>query len=208
MEKDTKFFLIGSGVGLGGVGIQMTGAPHWVGWAILGIGACVAIFPWAAHQLNPDPESHASNDLRDAPKSIAPLLREMRENMRARMDARPVRDPFKEMRQAAKEATRTELAHKRADGVALRNAGINAIFSDDLWTAWRDSLTKWNGEVVELIGKISAADAKWFEILDTVPPPRIPMESIFAGDDDHHAYAMHDKRLVRLEELIQKYGNQ
>jgi hypothetical protein len=368
MEKDTRFFLIGSGVGLGGVGLQMTGAPHWVGWAIAIVGLCVAIFPFVAHRLNPEPVFHPTNDLRDAPpepaqaaspkviqrdvwvhdaiwriysgrwerRSLGPhgtgfahedierlheCLKEIRQaaadgllqvwgklgpvgtlwepipkgawsegnidwfsfeghgpellwmagsiesalngphgrdnwrelkTSRARIDelwpahsvvgsrggdvhigpgtyragdgglrgkgsdisfgagdAAPLRrsliSRFDEMREAGREEARTELANLRGTGVGLRNEGVNAIFSEARWADWNDKLIKWNDEVVKIIGKISKADAQWFAILDTVPPPRIPMDSIFAGDEDKHIYAMHDFRLKKLEKLIEGY---
>ncbi|MEO7053392.1 MAG: hypothetical protein ABI191_00310 [Rhizomicrobium sp.] len=73
MDKEDVRLLVGLGIGVAGVGVQMIGAPHSLGWAIVFGGVGVAIYPWAARQLNPELTHHAANDLRNAnQEQVAP----------------------------------------------------------------------------------------------------------------------------------------
>ncbi len=65
MDKDTLRFWIGIACSVCGVGLQMTGVPHVVGWLVVGFGLLLAFVPVVAHRLSSDTEPHAPNDLRD-----------------------------------------------------------------------------------------------------------------------------------------------
>ena len=104
-------------------------------------------------------------------------------------------------RQFINEDARLELAKLRTEGVDLRNRCMPLTTSLSEWIAECQSWTK---RVIEAINKISQADAEWFKTLDAVPPARIFLES--SNSEQSLTYRMHDFYLVKLEDLIKKYG--
>ena len=104
-------------------------------------------------------------------------------------------------RQFINEDARLELAHRRTEGVALRNRCIPLTTGLSEWIA---ECRSWSERVIETIKKISRADAEWFKTLDAVPPPRLFLES--GNPEQILTYRVHDFYLVKLEELIKKYG--
>jgi hypothetical protein len=76
-------------------------------------------------------------------------------------------------------AKRKRLSQLRSDGVARRHAAISTI---------------------------DEADADWFAILDAVPQSRVPVWP-FKGGQHLKAFGEHDYRLLRLDQLIQKFGS-
>jgi hypothetical protein len=89
--------------------------------------------------------------------------------------------------------------------VALRNrAGDAADTADVGWPEWEEQAAEWTQRVIETIRQLNEADAEWFATLDVVPAPRIPLKSVWYSESKGHLYAMHDFRLVKLEQLIKK----
>jgi hypothetical protein len=101
---------------------------------------------------------------------------------------------------------RKPLALLRAKGVAIRNAGQKQ--KEATFKEWLADTEKWDADVLAEIRKTDEADAEWFDILDAVPEARVQYIP-YPGDQHRHIKAMreHDYRLVKLEQLIQKYGN-
>ena len=93
--------------------------------------------------------------------------------------------------------TRLQLAELRTSGVALRNEAQIQGVDINSWCAKSDA---WNERTRSAIEKIDKADAEWFETLDTVPFPRVMFAANVAAF--HH----HDFRLVKLEQLLTRYG--
>lgn len=104
---------------------------------------------------------------------------------------------------SASEPFRVELATLRWRGVEIRNDVRDRVLSEAEWKAWENDVVTWNSAVVAAISKVNHADSLWFSILDVVPPPRLEMGH-WAQEHEKHLYAMHDFRLARLDELIQK----
>jgi hypothetical protein len=100
---------------------------------------------------------------------------------------------------------RAKWGELRTIGVGLRNEGITGFIKDSDWIRWAGEVTFWNEEVIRAISHVNAADAELFRTLDEVPPPRFPMDSIFASEEHKHLHAMHDFRLKKLEKLIEDY---
>jgi hypothetical protein len=100
---------------------------------------------------------------------------------------------------------RVELSRLRRKGVALRNYGQKKITNAKDFEKWHEDTYQWERDVVAAIGKISVADAEWFDILDSYPEkPREPLKKIFAPrKKDHIArYGQHDFQLARLGGMI------
>jgi hypothetical protein len=101
---------------------------------------------------------------------------------------------------------RKRLAELRADGVKLRNeVGQLTIGKGD----WIKRINKWREDTISAIREIDEADADWYCILDVVPEPRITLPMTLRGGSYHELlknFREHDFRLVRLDQLIQKYG--
>jgi hypothetical protein len=71
VDKDGVRFTVGAGIGIGGVGLQMTGAPHWVGWLVAASGVGICLWPYLLHLAYSAPEQHGPNDLRDTLSTTA-----------------------------------------------------------------------------------------------------------------------------------------
>jgi len=93
------------------------------------------------------------------------------------------------------------LADLRTEGVVLRNRGetIRVGISE-----WITECMDWTRRVVETIAIISPADAAWFNILDAVPAPRVPIKDSY-NPVQLKAYREHDFYLAKLERLLEKY---
>jgi hypothetical protein len=108
----------------------------------------------------------------------------------------------------SKDAALLLLTRLRADGVALRNEA--EYVQDASLRVWLESIEQWMHDVINAISQVHEADSEWFKTLDTVPPPRIPIKSLCTKQTDRnvhlHVYRQHDFRLVRLEQLLKKYG--
>jgi hypothetical protein len=93
--------------------------------------------------------------------------------------------------------TRLKLAKLRTEGVGLRNKGQLPNVNVSEWSA--ESLA-WMEKTFRAIQTIDNADAEWFRTLDTVPFPRVQFATTA------RAFPEHDFWLVKLEQLIQRYG--
>ena len=93
------------------------------------------------------------------------------------------------------------LADLRTEGVVLRNRGETLSVGVSEWIM---ECMAWTRRVIETIQIISPADAEWFNTLDAIPEPRVPI----TGSDNFlqiKAYREHDFYLVKLERLLEKY---
>ncbi len=103
-----------------------------------------------------------------------------------------------------------DLVKLRARGVRLRNEIPTSLPTADLG-AWIDHVNEWARDVIDTLQTVSAADATWFETLDTVPPARVAIPNIRLGGREDRArfqaaFCQHDCRLARLDGLLQKHG--
>jgi len=100
------------------------------------------------------------------------------------------------------------LAQHRREGVEIRNAGSRLELEDSDFNAWLAKVTDWMERAISLIAQIDPADAEWFRILDAVPDPRVPLYRPRKHHEGAHlkAHREHDFRLVRLEQLIDRYA--
>lgn len=109
--------------------------------------------------------------------------------------------------QEAKETAILLLAHLRSEGVELRNEAENVV--DATLEDWLSEVHEWMNAVIDGIALINEADAEIFRTLDTVPQARVDfMVKIVAAERSNkflHNYRMHDLRLSRLFDLLQKY---
>lgn len=101
---------------------------------------------------------------------------------------------------------RLKLAQLRDDGVKLRLEG-QFLSDEPSVEPWIGKLRDWMAEVVRCIKKIDEADAVQYATLDHPGEPRAWPESIQSQSHRSH-YVWHDRRLVLLNELITKYGEQ
>lgn len=108
-----------------------------------------------------------------------------------------------------KDAALLRLTQLRGEGVVIRNAAAKIYYTNHL-DAWSRSVTDWMREVIETLKTVSAADSEWFATLDTVGPARVQVPIRLTGQADISmlvsTYNQHDLRLVRLENLLKKYG--
>jgi hypothetical protein len=93
------------------------------------------------------------------------------------------------------------LAELRTEGVGLRNRGQHLRIGIPEWI---EGCGKWTRRVIETIEGISPADAEWFNTLDAVPDPRMPLTGSY-NLEQIKAYREHDFYLVKLETLLNKY---
>jgi len=100
---------------------------------------------------------------------------------------------------------RAHLSVLRTEGVAIRNKG-QRLKSD--FPTWEVEVATWASNVIQAIAAIDEADAEWFKTLDTVPPPRLPILTPFPKHEAKHLkiYREHDYRIVKLDQIIQRYG--
>jgi hypothetical protein len=105
--------------------------------------------------------------------------------------------------ESLKVAVRLRLAQLRTEGVVIRNR-VSEV-TPDMDAAWIAQTESWNTRLIQVIKRHDRPDAEWFRTLDIVPLPRIILAPTDRPDLFHH-YAMHDRRLERLDQLIQKYG--
>jgi len=110
----------------------------------------------------------------------------------------------------AKEAQLLLLAHLRDEGVRIRNE-VPVSMADTELAAWSEKLIEWMTAVSTALKPLSAADSKWFETLDTVPPARVAIPTVrLSGGQERARYEagfrQHDYRVARLDGLLQKYG--
>jgi hypothetical protein len=106
-------------------------------------------------------------------------------------------------RAARKNAVRLRLTQLRTEGVGLRNKAFD--LTSDKEADWIGQTESWNEQVQRVIKRNDRADAEWFRTLDVVPAPRVVLPRKASSTLLHH-YSMHDCRLERLDQLIQKYG--
>ncbi len=108
-----------------------------------------------------------------------------------------------------KDAAILRLTKLRGKGVAIRNDAANIQYTNHL-DAWSGRVTEWMHEVIAVLKIVSAADSEWFATLDTVGPARVQVPIRLTGQTDismlMSTYNQHDLRLVRLENLLKKYG--
>jgi len=99
---------------------------------------------------------------------------------------------------------RVQLSSLRKRGVELRNYGQGQVTSDASYDRWAADTLQWEKDVVAAIAKISAADAEWFEIMDVVPRPRLPLNISGVTNQQVHVerYNQLDYQLKRLGEMI------
>jgi hypothetical protein len=101
---------------------------------------------------------------------------------------------------------RVEISKLRNRGVELRNQG-RLITSMTEWLKWHKETGEWHTTVSTAIRKISTADAEWWDCLDVVPRPRLPIikefiaEGVDAGEH-RKRYREHDFQLRRLGKMI------
>jgi hypothetical protein len=99
------------------------------------------------------------------------------------------------------------LANLRTEGVEIRNAAKDVL--DDTLATWLEEVDDWMRAVIDGLDLIDPADAEIFKTLDIVSAPRVGFD-IGVLNPDHvqkflHHYAMHDLRLSRLFDFLQKY---
>jgi len=109
---------------------------------------------------------------------------------------------------------RQRLTVFRTEGVELRNSSqqfcdyhpLNNAMGNQI-VLWIEETLKWQRKVIEVLKQHDQSDAEWFRVLDTVPAPRTayPILDINNNKGFQKAFREHDYRLVRIEELIQKY---
>ena len=107
-----------------------------------------------------------------------------------------------------KGAVLLRLTDLRETGVILRNSPIGFLLPNDLKT-WFHDIDEWTDDVITALKNINIPDSKWFETLDTLPPARIAIPNIrMAGEQSRFelTFRSHDLRLVRLTDLLKKYG--
>ena len=105
--------------------------------------------------------------------------------------------------------SRTEIAKLRAEGVVIRNDGLEPFLSDRSFNEWSTKVTDWNERTKEALKKHSEADSIWFATLDTVPiDPRVAvkahvLQQVYPYRKDHYKLLReHDKRLDNLGKMI------
>ena len=111
---------------------------------------------------------------------------------------------------ALREAVRLRIAELVTEGAGMRNEATDAYhpFSPDGWVGWEMRLQAWHNVVLSELKKVSPADAEWYRTLNVVPPPEIPIglsaydETGGRYDEICQAYAMHNFRLKKLEQLV------
>ena len=112
-------------------------------------------------------------------------------------------------RAPTRDAALLRLTQLRSEGVVIRNDATKVNNATHLET-WSRMVSDWMYEVIETIKPVSRADSEWFLTLDTVPPARVQVPIRLAGQADisklQSTYNQHDFRLVRLENLLKKYG--
>ena len=99
------------------------------------------------------------------------------------------------------------LAHLRGEGVEIRNAAANVV--NETVNGWIEEAHEWMAAVLDGLSLIDEADAELFRVLDTVGHARIQF-FVKVIDPERvdkflHEYRMHDLRLSRLWDLLQKY---
>jgi hypothetical protein len=100
---------------------------------------------------------------------------------------------------------RKRLSILRSEGVIIRNRGQQR--SRDELPSWVAETEQWLKDVLVAISTIDEADAEWFKTLDAVPSARVTMIATADAERQHiKAFNEHDYRLVRLDQLILKYG--
>lgn len=101
------------------------------------------------------------------------------------------------------------LTQLRGEGVVIRNDAAKVSTTTHL-DDWVRRVRDWMREVIETLKFINAPDSEYFATLDAVPPARIQVRILLTGDADARmfgsTYNQHDLRLVRLTELLKKYG--
>jgi len=105
--------------------------------------------------------------------------------------------------------SRVSLSVLRARGVRLRNFGRIKITDEECLDRWIFRTNEWHKKVYEEIRHISVADAEWFNVMDFVPPPRLPFCTPFDANTQanlvaKHArrFSQHDFQVFRLGEMI------
>jgi hypothetical protein len=108
-----------------------------------------------------------------------------------------------------KEAAILRLTQLRGKGVVIRNEAAKIQYTSHL-DDWSGRVTEWMYEVIDILKTVSAADSEWFATLDTVGTARVQVPIRLTGQTDismlMSTYNQHDLRLVRLENLLKKYG--
>lgn len=104
-------------------------------------------------------------------------------------------------------ATVLFLAHLREEGVELRDAAADVVNST--LDGWISEIDEWMHAVIDGLALIDKADAVLFRTLDTVPNARVNVNIKVLDperiNDFIRQYRMHDLRLSRLWDLLQKY---
>jgi hypothetical protein len=99
---------------------------------------------------------------------------------------------------------RVKLAELRDAGVSIRNECITILPSR--LAAWMSRAEQWNIDATKAIAEIDRADSMWFATLDALPPGRVRMTALSA--EQAKLYREHDFRLVKLEELMNRYAGE
>lgn len=102
------------------------------------------------------------------------------------------------------------LAKLRTEGVIIRNDSAR-LFAMTEVDHWMDTAVEWMNDVMQTLRIVSTADSEWFSTLDAVPPARISITPITLQNNVDAprflaSYEQHDFRLLRLEDLLKKYG--
>jgi hypothetical protein len=106
----------------------------------------------------------------------------------------------------SKELTREKLGIFATEGVDLRNKAHGAEFTQEQWRAWEKELVEWRNRVQSTIEQFSRADAKRWRTLNRIPHPAIPIRSDSADGRAEYSYAVHNFRIHKLEQLIDRYA--
>lgn len=112
-------------------------------------------------------------------------------------------------RVSTKDEALLHLARLRTEGLGIRNSASDLYYTGNL-DGWSQKVIEWMTDVIGSLKPLSSADSEWFATLDVVPRARVPIPNVRLGRDRnnefHAIFNQHDYRLVRLEDLLKKYG--
>jgi hypothetical protein len=100
----------------------------------------------------------------------------------------------------ARREWRRQLIELLKEGVAIRNDGRSAIKTRQQAAAWARAADDWKTRVFSEIKRLDENAAEDYELLDVVPPPRLPITTRIRRHA--HAYQMLDYRVFKLRGLI------
>ena len=106
------------------------------------------------------------------------------------------------------QAAIVRLTQLRTDGRRIRNDG--ALVDDSNIGEWLKRVVRWMIQVSRVIQNIDEADSQYFKTADAVPQPQVFKNcncQARANQADYLTfYSQHNLRLIRLDELLKKYG--